>query len=986
MSIGQRAVGVAALVIVASVTACGGSTPPLQTAEPGVVFTFPINEQLDVPLGSRIVVTFSDPVEPGALGPCSGQGTAVTGAFCLVGPDGPLDTAAEITGDGKTVQFAAATFAPGTTYGVYVRAPLAPTANNLPASGPLFSFTTRSTRPRAAPPTLVAVNGSAPDRLGATAHQPMFETTTIRLVFSEPLDPRSVTGTSAIDLADTVTGSSVPVTVYAQGIHVAIDPREDLVAGRTYVLALGDQIVDLGGSALAGIRIPLVPLDSRGGKPPIPEVLRTRQPGDPGPTTSRSGGERNVISIDNPLIGHETSTMLPVTVAAELGDPKALGGPIAFTIRHGQRLAATGLDVKLGGAIPVGLSTGNIQIELLTDGGGQLYRNPYQPADQRPENDRAPLFVDLSLDLAIYAVDPTGNAVLAQTVLGVQTTGTVVATDGVLAIETVGSLELGLLGITVAPMNLVLELITDPGATVPTDTTPPTLIATSPTEGSSDHPVGAGIELVFDEPVDVDRLRAGGLALETTGGQQIPSVIESHGSSIVVRPLANLSYSTSYRIRLTDIADVAGNALAATAPIGFATPRLVATSVPLTVLSIHPGVPCVLTGATATSPGHCDGGLDSDAPYQPFTMPADEVVEAVFSQPVNPTSLTLGSCGGGGSVRVDDLDGAGGCVAVAGTLLRRDRGIAFIPDQPWVPGRRYRLTLVSGSNATCATGEVCGANADAASFDPLLGTQSGDAGGSNLVINFVGAPATTATFMVADVSPFSDINGSGFLDANERANDDNRAALRIVGTTGVIGDASFAMDDCLPATPEVEGCLYLQGSMPVELGEATTNCMLPDGTVAPTCIPATLSPQAMYATSVAMTAKVGISITTNTGTSVLRIREPATGPIQGYVIDDGGTPTMVAALDLYMDAPDMTIPIPLANHDLISKPLSVVMRGAMTFRPDGRIAISLHNTGEVPVSVAIDAPLGIGGTVEIVIPSGEMKLQLVSRPVRGVEL
>ena len=102
----------------------------------------------------------------------------------------------------------------------------------------------------------------------------------------------------------------------------------------------------------------------------------------------------------------------------------------------------------------------------------------YQPADQRPENERAPLYVDLSLDVAVYATDPHGNAVLTQTVLGVQATGIAVATDGVLAIETVASMELALLGVTRAPTNLVLELITDPAGVVAADTTPPAVLAT----------------------------------------------------------------------------------------------------------------------------------------------------------------------------------------------------------------------------------------------------------------------------------------------------------------------------------------------------------------------------------------------------------------------------------------------------------------------------------------------------------------------------
>ena len=36
----------------------------------------------------------------------------------------------------------------------------------------------------------------------------------------------------------------------------------------------------------------------------------------------------------------------------------------------------------------------------------------------------------------------------------------------------------------------------------------------------------------------------------------------------------------------------------------------------------------------------------------------------------------------------------------------------------------------------------------------------------------------------------------------------------------------------------------------------------------------------------------------------MRVREPAGGgPVTGYIYDEGGMPTMIVALDLYMDAP-----------------------------------------------------------------------------------
>ena len=460
--------------IVGALAACGtDAVPPLETAAPGVIFTYPVDGQLDVPLGARIVATFSDDVVPGSLGACSGSAPAISGAFCLVGPSGPLDTMAEVVGT-KTVVFAAAELDPGTPYELYVQSAISPSATNLPASGPLLRFTTRAAQPSSRGPAVIAVNGADPTHL---MDRPMYETTTIRLVFSEPLDPRTVAlAQGSIELVDVASGEAVPARLVTKGIHVSLDPIDDLTAGASYEVRLGNKLADLSGRALTPIAFTLVPTNSLG-TGAIPQILRTRQPGDPGPASSRSGAKPNVIVISKPLIGDESVTLQPGAIHAELGDPTALDGPIAFTIRRGARLGASGLDVKLGGTIPAGLRTGDVQIEFLTDGGGRLYRNRYQPAEQTPDNTRAPLYVDLTFDVAISAIDPTGNAAVAQTVLNVQATGTAIATDGVLAIEAVAAMDFDLLGVTEAPTNLVFELIVDPTATVPTDTTPPVLVA-----------------------------------------------------------------------------------------------------------------------------------------------------------------------------------------------------------------------------------------------------------------------------------------------------------------------------------------------------------------------------------------------------------------------------------------------------------------------------------------------------------------------------
>ncbi|MEZ4365426.1 MAG: Ig-like domain-containing protein [Kofleriaceae bacterium] len=959
---------------------CDGATTPLATARSGVVFTYPADGQLDVPVDARLVVTFSDPVEAGALGACSTGG----GGFCLLGPDGAVAVEPEVTGDGRSVEVRAPHLAPGTTYELVVGAALAPSATNLPA-GPLVRFTTRTTRPRAAAPTLVAVNGAA---VGTPeAYRPLLERSTVRLVFSEPLDPRTVAlGPGALELVDVASGQPVPATLVAQGIHASIDPVEDLVPDASYELRIGPALTDLGGTPVVAAVATLTPRSS-GAARPVVQSLRTREPGDPGPTSSRSGAEVNVAVVSHPLIGAQRSEVLPATLQSELGDPAALpdlGYPIAFSIRRGQRLRLGALPLALGGVVPTGLATGDMIIEFLTDADGRLFRSPHQDPDQRPENLRAPLQVELTMDLAIFTDDAAGDAVISQTMLGVQATGTAIATDGVLALETVSAMEFGLLGVATAPTDLVLELISDDGGAAPVDDVAPRLVGTLPADGDELGPTD-GIELRFSEPVELDRLRAG-LTVETAAGAAIPVAVESHGATVVVRPRQRLADATTVRVTLADVADLAGNSLADGPTLAFATPTVAATGVPLTVLAISPGAPCALTAATATTPGRCAGGDGDDDRYQPFTLAADLPIEVVTSQPLDDASATLGASCGAGSVRVERVDDGGGCVEpVPGTLLVRERGLGFVPDQPWQVDGRYRLTLVSGGDEDCDAGELCGRVSDAAaSFDPLRGASGGgDAGGPALVIDFTGTPATGEIRVTSLTRPATDTNGNGRVDGAELRTDANRAALRVLDSTGDVDDARFDMDDCVPQTPETDGCMYLLGAMPVRLGGATTACPLPDGTTAAACVPALLGPQTMLGTSMRLRASLGISVTTDTETLVMRVREPEAGPPTGYIVDDGGQPRMVVALDVYMDAPDMEVT--LSDHDLYSKPMALLLSGPVRFLADGRFEIALTNLEAATLAVDIDAPLGFGGKIILELPAEQMHLTLRSAPLRGGE-
>ena len=152
-----------------------------------VVQEVPTRQYPSESLGAHLIVSFTDVV------------TSEGSACSIVGPAGPVEASTTTTGGGRTLVLSSSTFQPGTQYALI-------------CGEAQVTFTTRSDRPLAGAPALVAVNGSAPATPGT--FRPILQTSTIQLAFSEPLDPRTIDG--AIELLDD-TGAVVPATTFAQG-------------------------------------------------------------------------------------------------------------------------------------------------------------------------------------------------------------------------------------------------------------------------------------------------------------------------------------------------------------------------------------------------------------------------------------------------------------------------------------------------------------------------------------------------------------------------------------------------------------------------------------------------------------------------------------------------------------------------------------------------------------------------------------------------
>lgn len=990
----------------------------------GVVFTYPINGQTGVPLGTRFYVTFSKAASQNAVQTaCSVDGDGnVSGHFCLLDADDNVVTI-DTQVNGKVVQFETTHLRQGTRYRLFVRsAVIGGGDTNLPASDPLLTFTTSQIDPvSGAVPRVTAINGEDPAVYGVggtppTARYPFMDFSTLRVEFSEPLDEKTVQAGSSFEFVavDGVGGeTAVPGALIVRKQHVVFDPDEDLTAGVTYRLRLSTAIRDLNGEAVAATSYEMVPVAANACDCVITQHFNTTVAfGEAGfPQTSLiTGRPLNAIDLYSPLIGSNDINLRDSTLQAELADPANFGGLVPFVIRKGNFLSITGLDLALGGTVPANLNTGDIKATFLSDVTGFMGRNPYRSADTVPDDDKSPVFVYLIFDLALTGTDDKGNAVLNQTIPHVQATGTARVVNGNLQIETVRTLTMDLLGLDLAPAHMVLGINSDLGASRPDDVESPRITGVYPADGATDFPVRDGLSLIFSEAID----NAGVVAndqiqlFNVTANALVPFQITYDGSTVLLKPTNPLLFGNQYRITLGALTDISANhnalvldgsdATGGDGVIEFVTenPSNTGNIGPM-VTSVHAGAACTLTGSSYASPGRCAGGLGGDNTYLPFNMPADGFLDVQFNQVMNQNTLVLGGSCGSGRVRIERLNDAGTtCTGVvAGTLMPDTRSLRFKPTEPWVDGATYRLTLVGGANATCdAAAEVCGNNNLPLNPDPLNGAQASNAGGNNLVVYFRGAPAAEdqSVYLPLKLEPFTDINGNGFVNGGEVARVQNSAGVALTGVLGgIVSSASLLGDPTL----------YLSGSLPVTVG--LPEPLSVDGTPwgitleGDSQIPVRVNPGVLYGTSITMdsTATVlGIPIPiadVATGISILRLRETG-APIMGYIVQEAGVeaPQFIAQFDLYMDAPDMRIQvdIPLlggliaVNHNLHSLPLTARVKGPITFMPDGRIVIEQANVLPINLTINITSIAG-NGSIGLRIPADTMRLRLVGAPLKG---
>ncbi|MCH8542890.1 MAG: Ig-like domain-containing protein [Alcanivorax sp.] len=1052
---------------------CDNSPTPFQPPKigHGLIYTYPHDEAVDIPRGSKALFAFSNEIDAdqamAGCGALDGDGIP-EGHFCLIGPEGPLDISdlTSVVNEGRTLQVSLDNLTPGARYAVWLREPAAPGAVNLPDDAPLMHFRMRQTDPvPGTPPTILAINHDAPGAYAETPTSeprfPFMDFSPVRITFSEPLAQQTVRYGDTFELLRMDghgNGDLVPASIYAERHYISVQPEQDLTPGERYELRMSSDIQDLDGTALAAATYVLTPLSSKAEagdeNPPIRQVLRTfPSPGDAGfPRQSDlSDSLLNNFELVTDVLGAVAASTYPDSLEAFLADPVAYPNYTPILSRHGQSLRLTGINpAKIGGEIDTNLMTGDIGGLFFTNVTAYLLRNPHRPHNTNPDDALAPLTAVMHFDVAMVGEDDAGNATFNQNLMHVQAPGIVSVYDGTLNFEVFTTLQLEALG-GAARINADFSLgIRSSQDFVVDESNPHTtrITGTYPADGEVNFPTRENIMLTFSRPLSHSALDEIQLLNMGAGGVPVPIRTNRDGTTITVTPLEELASASQHQLLLpaglTDahqfnpmpvLPDV-DDALGGDGLLTFSTADYSGTAPPPIILILHPGVGCALTdvGTQDGKAGRCSGGLPSDVHYERFHYEIGTMMEITFSQPMDVSTLNVGTISPDGNSCVDGPiclgeESGGSWHSIPTGTHREDRSMQLYPSPGAMqPDQSYRL-VVNG-NSTPAFRNHARFGNRRLNTTPMSGITAGsNQGGANIIVDFDAIEQVSTIFANVRTMPYSDTNGNGVLDNGEVEQLLNSGRLQVVGTGGLITGASpsnpgddFAFTSGgLPASFFPVESLDLSvdnlGLEPDGPGRWCTPEGFDDGHGNPVCIetggsfmaPVEVGTPLVLGTALSLDAIVAglIPLQIQTGPLTLRVRPRDEGPKLGYVINVAGESQaqFLIRLEAYLDAPDLNL-LGLGNpSNLYSLPIAAYVMGPVVFLEDGRLALQAENLTAIDARLNLDlsnanfigqicgipilGPILCGvttGYADLRIEPGDFNITVANHPTRGLRL
>jgi hypothetical protein len=863
---------------------------------------------------------------------------------------------------------------------------------------------------------------------------PIVDFSTLRVQFSHPLDLATVKYGDTVSLKDGV-GNVVPAYVFANGAKLSVDPIDDLSAGVSYTLALTSGLQDLYGEPIADVEwsinakstYPRSALAQRADTSSDDALTQCDKSVDGVLLSGLTGDAINCVPVKAVLLGDDTAAQTSGNLFAELAYIPNFEDATPLRIEKGTLLNGASIEVLVAGEVPLtidtnndgvpdtALETGAISVAFIADASGYLVKNPFtEKADQ-------PRHVRLWLDLAMNAEVSPANGAFSQNLLHVEVVGTAIVVDGKMVIDAVGVVEPRVLGLedSYGVLSFHMESYEDPNdAPAPVmDTELPFVQSWMPNDNADMQRPGDPIIINFNEPMDVSSLEQNGAFSLTRNGASEPFDWSFDGSTLVIRPQADLDFSASgadvtYAVGLTSLLqDISGNQLDQDYDLSFVMPTYFGSGNRAAIAtSTYPGYPCAIESGSmnlaADNHGRCrggevsGGGADDSLPVT--TLPENRGIHVQFSQAMDPASFVVGANCGEGTFRVEQVDNSGNCVAVVpGELDVGARTLRFMPHQPWQLGQLYHYVMASQGNSFTAAS--CGVEAVCTTYDYPLQTvvlegRAANVGGPDMNIYFRGAAAVTNVFQTLQNLPSIDTNANYALEAGEGGPqpDPNNAGEFLTPLNGtkleVRGRGGLLQSINLGCHPDDAPCkdkeyIYLTGALtadvvgydPIEGG-----------------IQVLIYPTVLVTTSLNTFADILIAGESEipTGPQVMRIRYDGNGasgkPINGYIRTNAqGVTVLDITLDVYLDAPELephALGLTMA-HDLHSYPLSLQLSGPVTLLEDGRMIIEQANvvaSSDIDVSIGLEL-FGVligAANMQLGIPQGGIALRYLGAPMR----
>jgi len=878
-----------------------------------IMSVYPFNGQKDVPLLPEIFILFSEPMDK----------DSILGGFILTSGNGSISGELTVFPEQKLIRFVpAAKLDPLVEYSVIFTELKTVDGRNVKLfNNNISSFVTGGDRAKYTDKLRV---------ISVTPEEPeVFDFSTFRIVFSEPLSDTSVVSGDTFKFVRTSTGEIVDGTLIVEGTKLIFDPREDLVGGEEYRIELTDGIIGIDGGKLEPVSITFIP-ESTGSHRKLnlkvsPDLDDARLNLKNLPFSDLAGIPANTIKINSKIIG-ENYTIMKGILVSEMADPQMFEDYIPVVIRKGQKIKTSNLKIKLGGEIDTILETGDVYLTLITDASGVIKGNPFSMY-----NKDAPAAVFITLDVCLTAEKNMVNSILNQDTLNVQFFGRVSVEGDNMVIETVGITEIEVMGAERAPVTLSMRMVTTTEEPL-NDHLPLSISTVTPLDDEESVPVETPVVIVFNNPLDrraiSDRVGIYNSSIK------IDSDITIRGASVIIRPLTPLDYNTIYTVEIKNgIEDINGSVLMDDYTYNFTTEVFNTDSpqAPL-VSSMYPGVPCVLINPEPQPPGNageCFLSDDDSLKFNEFAMPEGSDIVVYFTKLLDASTVNENSF---------YIRKKGTTEIVPGVRFISGKKVTFVPDEKWIAGKSYELVLHGGTDSSCDPGEICDINGIPLNTDILMdGSES--PGGSDIIIPFTAVNAYSSPLIALTLARYTDTNSNGKIDTSppqEVSYSENSVVIRNASDNTILGTTylSGTLISLIKGYNQKNGALELE----------------------------TVPGNWMFGTST-------IIIILNSERMVMR----PTGIAHGYISapdeqDYDKRPVLNIDMELWMNAVN-----DIADLALEDAPKLMQLEGRVDFLEDGRMSVVLQNKNRIEITV-------LGGLITLAINPGDVNVRVISSP------